>query len=49
MHMLDLVANACGAVSFFMLALTIHDKFGRTLLFVLAGLNLVVLVFRLFF
>ena len=46
--MLDLVANACGAVAFFMLALKTVDKFGRTSLFVLAALNLVVLGLRLF-
>ena len=48
MQMLDLVANACAAVSLFMLALRSDDKFWRTSGFVLAALNLVVLILRVF-
>ena len=48
MHVLDLVASACGAVGFFMLARRTDDKFWRTSLSGLAALNLVVLVLRLF-
>jgi hypothetical protein len=47
-HVLDLVANAGGAVGLFMLALRTDDKFWRTSGFVLAALNFVVLVLRLF-
>jgi hypothetical protein len=49
MHLLDLIANVCGAVAFFGLGLRgTDDKFWRTSYFVLAALNLVVLVLRLF-
>ena len=47
-QMLDLVANACGVVGFFMLARRTDDKFWRTSGFVPAALNLGVLVLRLF-
>jgi hypothetical protein len=48
MHLLDFIAIACGAIGFFMLALTrTEEKFWRTLWFVFAALNLAVLVFRL--
>jgi hypothetical protein len=48
MRVLDLVALACGAVGLFMLALRTDNKFCRSLYFVLAALNVVVLVLRLF-
>jgi hypothetical protein len=42
------IALACGAVAFFMLALRADDKFWRTSWFVVAAMNLVVLALRLF-
>jgi cell division protein FtsW (lipid II flippase) len=45
---MQLVALACGAVGLFGLALRTDDKFWRTSYFVLAALNVVVLVIRFF-
>ena len=45
---MQLVALACGAIGFFGLALRTDDKFWRTSHLVLAALNVVVLVIRLF-
>jgi hypothetical protein len=48
MNMLDLFGFACGAVGLFGLARKTEDKFGRTMMFVLAALNLVFLLLGLF-
>jgi hypothetical protein len=48
MQRLGLVALACGAIAFFLLALRTDDKFWRISRFVLAALNLAVLVLRLY-
>ena len=48
MNMLDLFGFACGAVALFLLARQTEDKLGRTIMFVLAALNLAFLLFRLF-
>jgi hypothetical protein len=48
MDSLRLAANALGAVGLFMLALKTQDKFWRTTGFVLAALNLLVVLARLF-
>jgi hypothetical protein len=45
---IGLFGNACGAVALFLLARKTEDKFGRTLMFVLSALNLVVFVWVLF-
>jgi predicted membrane protein len=47
LHMLNLVALACGAVGLFGLGLRADDKIWRTVFFVLAASNLVVMVVRL--
>ena len=48
MNMLDRFGFACGAVGLFLLARKTEDKFGRTLMFVLAALNLVFLLLGVF-
>ena len=45
---LGLVANACGAVGLFVLALKSTDRFWRITGFVLAALNVMVAVLRFF-
>ena len=45
MNMLHVFGFSCGAVSLFLLARKTEDKFGRTIMFVLAALNLVLLLF----
>jgi hypothetical protein len=47
-NMLGLFGNACGAVGLFLLARKTEDKLGRTLMFVLSALNLIVLLVDLF-
>ncbi len=48
MNTLGLVGNVCGAVGMFMLALRTEDKLGRSVCFVLAALNVVVILLYLF-
>jgi hypothetical protein len=49
MHSLRIIASGCGAICFFMLALTrTDDGFWQTSWFVLAALHLVVLALQLF-
>jgi hypothetical protein len=47
MAMLGLVANACAAVGLFYFGSKTEDKFGRSVIFVVAALNLVVLLLNL--
>jgi len=48
MNKLHVFGFSCGAVSLFLLARKTEDKFGRTIMFVLAALNLVFLLLGLF-
>ena len=48
MNVLNLFGLSCGAISLFLLARKTEDKVGRTIMFVLAALNLVLLLFDLF-
>jgi hypothetical protein len=48
MNMLGLVGNVCGAVGMFFLARRIEDKVGRSVCFVLAAGNVVVILLYLF-
>ncbi len=48
MDMLGLVANASAAVGLFYFGSKTEDKLGRSVIFVVAALNLVVLLLHLF-
>ena len=47
LNMLDLFGFACGAVGLFLLARKTEDRIGRTLMFVFAAMNLVLLLLGL--